>query len=43
MLKKMKLGTTGIFQETNHKITEASYVVALKIAKQKKPKQSVKL
>jgi len=27
MLKKMKL-----FQETNHKITEASYVVALEIA-----------
>lgn len=37
MLKKMKLGATGVFQETNHKITEVSYVVALEIAKQKKP------
>ena len=33
----MKLSATGVFQQTNHKITEASYVVALEIAKQKKP------
>lgn len=43
MLKKMKLGATGLFQETNHKITEASYVAALEIAKQKNHIQSVKL
>lgn len=30
----MKLDATGFFQKTNHKITEASYVVALEIAKQ---------
>lgn len=26
MLKKIKLSTTGTFQETNHKFTEAPYV-----------------
>lgn len=31
----MKLGITTTFQETNYKITEASFVVALEIAKQK--------
>jgi len=35
----MKLGATGLFQETNYEITEASYhyVVALEITKQKRP------
>lgn len=37
MFKKMKLGASGSFQDTGHKITEASYVVALEIVKQKKP------
>jgi len=32
----MKLESTEIFQENNYKITEASYAVALEIAKQKK-------
>ncbi|XP_042243550.1 zinc finger BED domain-containing protein 5-like [Homarus americanus] len=36
-LKKMKLDSTGAFKETNQEVTEASYVVALEIAKQKKP------
>lgn len=34
VLKKLKLGATGTFQETNHKITEVSYVVLLELAKQ---------
>lgn len=29
----MKLGATGTFQDTNQKITYASYVIALKIEK----------
>lgn len=33
----MKLDTTWLFQKTNYKITEVSYVVALEIKKQKKP------
>lgn len=33
----MKLDSTGLFQENNHKVIEASYVVALEKAKQKKP------
>jgi hypothetical protein len=36
-LKKMKLDSTGAFQEMNHRATEASYAIALEIAKQKKP------
>jgi hypothetical protein len=35
-LKKMKLDSTGTFQEVNQKICEASYVVALELAKHKK-------
>lgn len=33
----MKLDSTGTFQEINYKVIEASYVIALEIAKQKKP------
>ena len=35
-LKKMKLDSTGVFQQMKKKVIEASYVVALEIAKQKK-------
>jgi hypothetical protein len=35
--QKIKLDSTLAFQEMNHKVTEASYVIALEIAKQKKP------
>lgn len=31
----MKLDSTGLFQKTNLNMTEASYIVALEIAKQK--------
>lgn len=34
--EKMKLGAIGTFHETNHKITKATNVITLKIAKQKK-------
>lgn len=36
-VKKMKMDKTGSFFATNSKVVEASYVVALEIAKQKKP------
>lgn len=35
MQKKMKLGATGTFHETNHKITKTTCVITLKITKQK--------
>ena len=36
-LKRMRLDATGALHQSNNKLVEASYVVALEIAKQKKP------